>query len=194
MIDHLFKNKRIILASGSPRRQDFFKAMQIPFEIQIKSVDEVFPDDLKGHEITDYLAKLKASAFEGDLQPNDILVTSDTIVWFEDQAINKPENHSQAIDMLKKLSGKKHRVKTSVCLKTINQEILFHDNTTVKFVKLTDDEINYYVEQFKPFDKAGAYGIQEWIGLIGIKKIKGSYCNVVGLPTHKVFKQLKHLL
>lgn len=192
MIDFL-KGKQLILASGSPRRQAFFKDLHLDFQIKLKAVDEVFPKHLKRQAVTNYLAKLKASTFHGEIGENDILITSDTIVWFKGQALNKPNNAQEAIDMLKKLSGQTHEVITSVCIKTINKEIIFHDKTEVKFVKLSADEIKFYVDKYKPLDKAGAYGIQEWIGLIGIKSIKGSYCNVVGLPTHKLFKYLKKM-
>lgn len=193
MMINFLKDKKLILASSSPRRQAFFKDMQLEFEVKPKPIDEVFPRHLKGKDITNYLAKLKASAFEGELKPNDILVTSDTIVWFRGHALNKPVDEYDAKNMLKKLSGQKHEVITSVCLKTSEKEIIFHDKTTVQFMILTDEEINFYVENYSPLDKAGAYGIQEWIGLIGIKSINGSYCNVVGLPTHKLFKNLKKI-
>ena len=188
------KGKKLILASGSPRRQTFFKDLHLSFEIRLKPIDEVFPSRLKGKAITNYLAKLKAAAFAGEIKVDEILVTSDTIVWFNGKALNKPQDEQEAIKMLSKLSGKTHQVITSVCIKTIDKEVIFHDKTDVKFVKLMPNEIAYYVNQFMPLDKAGAYGIQEWIGLIGIKSINGSYCNVVGLPTHKLFQYLKKIV
>jgi septum formation protein len=189
-----FKDKTLILASASPRRLAFFKDMGLPFESRIKPVDEIFPRHLKAEKITNYLAKLKAAAFKNDLKDHEILVTSDTIVWFKNQALNKPTDEADAIKMLQRLSGKKHEVITSVCIKTTTRELIFHDKTAVFFEMLSTEEINHYVSQFKPLDKAGSYGIQDWIGLIGIKKIKGSYCNVVGLPTNLLYKKLKSIL
>ena len=189
-----FKEKTLILASASPRRLAFFKDMGLPFESRLRPIDEVFPRHLKGKRITNYLAKRKAAAFDNELKDNEILVTSDTIVWFKNQALNKPTNEEDAIKMLQRLSGKKHEVITSVCIKTKPNELVFNDKTIVYFEKLSDAEINFYVNNFKPLDKAGSYGIQDWIGLIGIRKIKGSYCNVVGLPTNLLYKKLKDIL
>jgi len=189
-----FKEKTLILASASPRRLAFFKDMGLPFESRLRPIDEVFPRHLKGKRITNYLAKRKAAAFDNELKDNEILVTSDTIVWFKNQALNKPTNEEDAIKMLQRLSGKKHEVITSVCIKTKANELVFNDKTIVYFEKLSDAEINFYVNNFKPLDKAGSYGIQDWIGLIGIRKIKGSYCNVVGLPTNLLYKKLKDIL
>ncbi len=186
--EHL-KNHNIILASGSPRRQQFIKDLDIDFTIDVREVDEVYPPELKGTDISDYLAKLKSEAFN-DLKEKDIVITSDTIVWVSDQALGKPKDPQEAIDMLKLLSGKTHEVITSVCLKTTNSTQVFHDSTTVHFKKLNTFEIEYYVNKFKPFDKAGSYGIQEWIGFIGVEKIEGSYFTVMGLPTHKLYEEL----
>jgi septum formation protein len=190
MLNEKFKNHNIILASGSPRRQQFLKELDIDFEIRLKEIEEIYPDHLQAEEITDFLAKLKASAFENDLQDNEVLITSDTIVWLENKALGKPIDASQAVKMLTEMSGKTHKVITSVCIKTTQKELVFHDETLVTFAKLTLKEIEYYLNIYKPFDKAGSYGIQEWIGLVAIEKIEGSYANVVGLPTHKLYKEL----
>ena len=192
MLQEKLKNYNIILASKSPRRQQFFKDLDIDFTIKLKEVEEVYPQELKGIEITDYLANLKAEAFT-DLKDNDILITSDTIVWLENKALGKPKDHNEAFTMLKNLSGKKHEVITSISIKNKNFQKIVNDSTTVTFKELSDEEINYYINNYKPFDKAGAYGIQEWIGYIGIKNIKGSYFNVVGLPVYKLYKELMNL-
>lgn len=190
MLKTLLQHKNIILASGSPRRQQFFKDMDIPFSIQLKEIEEVYPNHLKAEAITDYLAALKADAFEGTLQENDILVTSDTIVWLDGNALGKPKDRTDAVAMLQKLSNQTHEVITSVCLKSIAKTEVFHCITKVTFTAISDEAIHYYIDQYQPFDKAGSYGIQDWIGLIGISKIEGSYTNVVGLPTELLFKKI----
>ncbi len=192
MLKEKLKNYNIILASKSPRRQQFFKDLNIDFTIKLKEVEELYPQKLKGIEITDYLANLKAKAYK-NLKDNDLLITSDTIVWLENKALGKPKNYHEAFVMLKNLSGKKHEVITSISIKNKNFQKIINDITTVFFKKLSDKEINYYINNYKPFDKAGAYGIQEWIGFIAIDKIEGSYFNVVGLPVHKLYKELMNL-
>ena len=188
------KNHKIILASGSPRRQQFFKDFDLwdrfDFEIRLKEVDEIYPDSLKAEEITNYLAELKAKAFDGELLENEILVTSDTLVWLNDKALGKPKDYDDAVEILKSLSNATHEVITSVCFKTATTTETIFDVTKVTFNTLSEESIRYYLDNYKPFDKAGAYGIQEWIGLIGISKIEGSYTNVVGLPTEKVYNYL----
>lgn len=181
---------KIILASGSPRRQQFFKDLDLKFEIRLKEIDEIYPNHLKAAEITNFLAELKAQAFDGELAKNELLVTSDTIVWLDDKALGKPKDYDDAFQILKSLSNKTHQVITSVCFKTSDTTETIFDITKVTFNELSDESIHYYIENYKPFDKAGAYGIQEWIGLIGITKIEGSYTNVVGLPTEKVYAYL----
>ena len=190
MLNEKFKNHKIMLASGSPRRQQFLKELDIDFEIRLKEIEEIYPDHLQAEEITDFLAKLKASAFEKDLQDNEVLITSDTIVWLRNQALGKPNDTNHAVKMLSEMSGKTHKVITSVCIKTKQKELVFHDETLVTFASLTFEEIEYYLKNYQPYDKAGSYGIQEWIGLVAIEKIEGSYANVVGLPTHKLYKEL----
>lgn len=190
MIAVELKPFRIILASGSPRRQQFFKDLGLNFEIQLKPVVEEYPSRLTHFEISDYLAQLKALPFKAGLQEHDILITSDTIVWHQHKALGKPRSDKEAFEMLKSLSDATHEVVTSVCFTTPTYEKTVNAVTKVTFKKLTDAEINYYISQFKPFDKAGAYGIQEWIGQIGVTKIEGSYFNVMGLPTHLVYQTL----
>lgn len=189
MLREKLSNYNLILASGSPRRQHLFKELDIPFNIDIREVEEVYPKHLKGAQITDYLADLKSKSFN-NLQANDLLITSDTIVWFEEKAIGKPKNKKDAFDMLKKMSGKEHDVFTSVSIKGKSIQKIFNDKTMVLFEEFTNEEINYYLDKCSPYDKAGSYGIQDWIGLIGVKKITGSYFNVMGLPVHKLYKEL----
>jgi septum formation protein len=190
MLKELLQHKNIILASGSPRRQQFFKDMDIPFSIQLKEIEEVYPIHLKAEEITNYLAELKAKAFEDSLEENDILVTSDTLVWLNEIALGKPKDATDAFAMLQKLSNQTHKVITSVCLKSMEKTEIFHCITKVTFNSLSENAIYYYLENYEPFDKAGSYGIQDWIGLIGISNIEGSYTNVVGLPTELLFQKL----
>ena len=190
MLKGKLKDYKIILASSSPRRQQFFKDLDLDFEIRLKDIEEIYPEHLQGVEITNYLALLKANAFEGEVNQNEILVTSDTIVWLNNKALGKPKNYDDAFAILKSLSNETHEVITSVCFKTNETTETIFDVTKVTFNMLTDESIRYYIDSYKPFDKAGAYGIQEWIGLVGITKIDGSYTNVVGLPTEKVYQYL----
>ena len=192
MLSEKLKNRNIILASGSPRRQELFKELGLDFSIQVKAIEEIYPSILKQEEITNYLAELKAAAFY-ELAENDIVITSDTIVWLNNKAIEKPKDKQQAIEMLQELSGTGRKVITSICIKTVASQKVFHDETMVYFKPLSMEEITYYVENYKPFDKAGAYGIQEWIGFIGVTKIEGSYFNVMGLPVHKLYEELMKL-
>lgn len=180
----------IILASGSPRRQQFFKEMDLHYTIRLKEIEEIYPEHLQAEEITNFLAELKASAFENELKENDVLVTSDTIVWLNGKALGKPKDYDDAFQMLQQLANQTHEVITSVCLKSIDKTEVFHCVTQVTFANLSDETIKYYLDNYQPFDKAGSYGIQDWIGLIGISKIEGSYTNVVGLPTEMLFQKL----
>jgi len=190
-LDNFLPNKKIILASGSPRRQQYCKELGLDFSIQLKEIEEIYPDDLTHHQITDFLAELKANAFENEIAENEILITSDTIVWHENKALGKPKDYDDAFQMIASMAGKTHEVITSVCIKTASKSEVFHSITKVTFVNLTKEEIDYYITNYKPYDKAGSYGIQEWIGLIGISKIEGSYPNVVGLPVDKLYAKLK---
>ena len=173
------KSFTIILASGSPRRQQFFKDLDLDFEIRLKEVEEVYPSQLKAEEITNYLAQLKAAAFEGTLAENEVLITSDTLVWLNGKALGKPTDYDHAVAMLQELSNTTHEVITSVCFKTQTSEAVLFDKTKVTFAPLSLEAIHYYLDKHQPFDKAGSYGIQDWIGLTGISRIEGSYTNVV---------------
>ena len=190
MLKEKLNKINIILASGSPRRQHFFKEMDLHYTIRLKEIEEIYPEHLQAEEITNFLAELKASAFENELEENDVLVTSDTIVWLNGKALGKPKDYDDAFKMLQQLANQTHEVITSVCLKSIDKTDVFHNVTKVTFANLSDEAITYYLNNYQPFDKAGSYGIQDWIGLIGISKIEGSYTNVVGLPTEMLFQKL----
>ena len=194
MLKELLKPYQLILASGSPRRHQFFKDLGLDFEVILKPVEEIFPKHLQRQEITDYLSKLKAEPFYSDLKENSILVTSDTIVWHNKKALGKPKNRDDAYNMLQSMSNATHEVITSICFTTQKKQIVANTLTKVTFKALTKDEICYYIDHYKPFDKAGAYGIQEWIGAIGITTIEGSYNNVVGLPTHILYETLNSIV
>ena len=189
MLKKNLANFDIILASGSPRRQHFFKELDIDFKIDVREIKEVFSPHLKAQEITNYLAQLKASAFK-DIKESQIVITSDTIVWKDNRAIGKPKDKQDAVKMLQDLSGDTHRVFTSVCFSTINSQKTVYDCTKVQFKELTNDQIEYYLETCKPYDKAGSYGIQDWLGYVGIEKIEGCFFNVMGLPTRLVYNTL----
>lgn len=193
MLAEKLKHKHLILASGSPRRQQFFKDLGLNFEIRLKEVEEIYPPKLRHFEISDYLAQLKSLPFENELKENDILITSDTIVWHNDKALGKPRDTQEAFDMLSSMSNATHEVITSVCFKTTTFQKTVASVTKVTFKPLKSEEINYYIDNYKPFDKAGAYGIQEWIGAIGITKIEGNYNTVVGLPLDVVYRELSNL-
>ncbi|MCL2413917.1 MAG: Maf family protein [Bacteroidales bacterium] len=181
----------LILASQSPRRQALLKAMDLDFQVMVKSVDETFPKDIPVEKTAEYLAEKKADAFHfSELPKNAILITCDTTVIVDNQILGKAETPDEAVIMLKKLSGRKHAVITGVCIKTATEKKLFSETTFVHFKHLTDEQIQYYVGTYKPFDKAGAYGIQEWIGMIGISRIEGCYYNVMGLPTARLAEML----
>lgn len=185
-------SKKVILASKSPRRQELLRLMDIDFRVVLKEVDESYPAGLSPEEVAVYIATKKAEAFDEDIA-DEVVLTADTIVVIDDKILGKPETPGHAIEMLKTLSGRVHRVITGVCIFHNHQYNKFYDVSEVFFRKLTDEEITSYVEKYSPLDKAGSYGIQERIGLIGIERINGSYTNVVGLPTEKVYQQLKGL-
>lgn len=193
MLNTILKDYKIILASGSPRRQQFFKDLDLDFEIRLKEIEEVYPPNLREEDITDYLAVLKSDAFEGELKDREILITSDTLVWHENKALGKPKDDQDAFAMLKSLSNKTHKVITSVCFKTKDKVEVISDTTHVTFNDLSDAQIQYYLDKYQPYDKAGSYGIQEWIGFVGVSKIEGSYANVMGLPVDKVYDYLSKL-
>ena len=192
LLHQQLRGYHLILASASPRRIDLLKELKLSFDCIPLDVDEAFPAHLKDHEVARFLAHLKAEAFPAEkLTSKSILITADTIVCLGDQILGKPENRDHAIEMLRNLSGKMHKVITGVCIRSHDKETIFSNETDVYFCQLSDDEIVYYVDQFKPFDKAGAYGIQEWIGYIGIEKIEGSYFNVMGLPIQQLYRELQ---
>jgi septum formation protein len=181
---------KLILASKSPRRSYLLKELGLHFEVHTKEVEESFSESLKAQEIPLYLCKKKADAFDEELTDNTIVITADTIVWIDGIVLNKPENYEDAVRMLKLLSGKKHQVYTGVCLKSNYKTKLFYAQTDVYFKELSQEEIDYYIKNFNPYDKAGAYGAQEWIGYIAVEKIEGSYFNVMGLPVREVYEEL----
>lgn len=190
MLKELLSKYNIVLASASPRRQQIFKELGLDFEIRKQSVPEKYPKHLKGKEIPIFLAELKASELTKNLGPDELLITSDTIVWYEGKTLGKPRNNMDAHNMLRDLSGNWHEVITAVCFTTKQKRCTIHDSTSVKFKELSEMELNYYIENYQPYDKAGAYGIQDWLGHIAIEEIRGSYTNVMGLPTHLVYKTL----
>jgi len=185
-----FKNNRILLGSASPRRKQLLSELGISFDLLHLSVDEAFPPNLKRESIALYLAALKASAGKSMLSETDILITADTIVWLEPDVLNKPASEQEAMQMLYRLSGKTHEVITAVSICTLAKSRSLYSVTEVTFKSLKEDEIQFYIQNFKPMDKAGAYGIQEWIGHIGVEKISGSYTNVVGLPLTELYSEL----
>lgn len=192
----MFTNKSysLILASKSPRRQELLKQMGLQFTVVLKDVDESFPDDLAVEQVPVFISEKKAAAFDEAIQANQIVITADTVVAVDDIILGKPDSPEQAREMLQLLSGREHKVITGVTLLSCNKTVSFHDITHVSFSELSEQEINYYIANFNPFDKAGSYGIQDWIGLVAIKGIRGSYTNVVGLPTEKLYKHLSTMI
>ncbi len=191
ILPHL-KERNIILGSGSPRRKLLLEGLNISFTAKTMGVEEVYDDALHREEIPRFLSELKASAFEAHLNAEDILITSDTTVFLNDTILNKPTSEKDATNMLQTLSGETHTVITAVTLTDLQKCVTFHDETLVTFKELSEDEINYYVKEFSPMDKAGAYGAQEFMGYIAIEKLEGSYFNVMGLPVHKLYEELKN--
>ena len=183
-------NRRLILASNSPRRKELLEKLDLDFTVRVKEVAEDFPENLRREEIAEYLANRKAEAYQPDMQPDEIILTADTIVCLEDQVLNKPADEAEAYRMLTLLSGRQHTVITGVCLLSRDKKVLFHDATQVYFKSLSETEINYYLEHYAPYDKAGAYGAQDWLGLIAIERLEGSFYNVMGLPVHAIYAEL----
>lgn len=179
-----------ILASKSPRRQELIHDLGIDFRVEIMEVDENYPAELYREEIPVFLAELKAKPFRGILAENDLLITADTIVWLDGEVFGKPVDREDAFRILKKLSGKEHQVISGVCLTGKEKQKSFFSISNVSFRELSDKEIYFYIDEFKPYDKAGAYGIQEWIGYIGITHIEGSFYNVMGLPVQQLYKEI----
>lgn len=182
----------IILASNSPRRKELLSGIDVPYEVHaLPNLDESYPETLAHENVAEYLARKKALAYSCNLKNNTLLITADTIVLLHDKILEKPLNKADAKQMLRKLSGKTHRVITGVCLTTKEKQISFSDTANVTFGNLSNKEINYYVEKYNPMDKAGAYGVQEWIGYVAVERIDGSYFNVMGLPIFKVYHAIK---
>lgn len=191
MLNNLEKYK-VILASNSPRRKELLGGLGIAYEVKaMPDVDESFPADLGSEEIPVYIAKKKVDAYKPIMQPDELIITADTIVWLDGIVMGKPKDAGEACEMLRRLSGRTHQVITGVCVTTIDKQVSFSTVTDVTFDELTEEEIEYYVTHFKPMDKAGSYGIQEWIGYVGVRSISGSYFNVVGLPIQRLYSELK---
>lgn len=193
MLDNL-KNYRIVLASQSPRRKELLAGLGLEYETRVlPDVDESFPPELTGGDIPMYIAREKAEAYRPSLGADELLITADTIVWLDDAVLGKPADRDDALRMLRKLSGQVHDVYTGVCLTTPHWQRAFTARTEVKFSSLNEEEITWYVDQFCPFDKAGAYGVQEWIGYVAVEHISGSYFNIMGLPVQRLYRELKKI-
>lgn len=192
MINKINKKYKIILASKSPRRQELLHDLGLKFTVQTRPTDESYPAGLQNRQIAEHIAYKKAEKFTPG--ENQLIITADTIVCYKNNVLGKPANRSEAVQMISNLSGNAHEVISGVCLKSKEFLITFHSETRVVFNDLTAEEIKFYVDRFKPFDKAGAYGIQEWIGMVAVKHIEGSYFNVIGLPVHQLYQQLKTIV
>ena len=193
MLDNLDKYK-IVLASNSPRRKELLSGLGIQYEVKtMPDIDESFPEGMDGVEIPAYIARSKADAYRSVMQEDELIITADTIVWLDGEVMGKPADAADAHRMLRALSGQTHQVITGVCLTTMREQKSFATVTDVTFARLSDEEITYYVERYRPMDKAGSYGIQEWIGFVGVESISGSYFNVMGLPIQRLYTELKKL-
>lgn len=185
-------NYKLILASNSPRRKELLAGLDLSFEVRVlPGIDESYPESLIGGDIPLFIAKEKAMAYVSKLAADELLITADTIVWLDGQVLEKPSDEHEACRMLRQLSGKTHQVYTGVCLTTVDKQVAFSCCTDVTFARLTDEEINHYVSRYRPFDKAGSYGVQEWIGYVGVESIHGSFYNVMGLPVQRLYQALK---
>ena len=190
MLDNLKKYK-VILASNSPRRKELLAGLGVDYEVRtLPDVDESYPDTLQGADIPLYIAKEKADAYRNMLQPGELMITADTIVWLDGRVLGKPKDREDALCMLRDMSGRTHEVFTGVCITTTEWQRSFAAQPEVRFAELSEEEITYYVDKFQPMDKAGAYGVQEWIGFIGVENISGSYYNIMGLPVQRLYKEL----
>jgi len=193
MLENL-KKYHIILASNSPRRKELLSGLGVEFEVRtLPDIDEAYPVELQGGEIPRYISKEKADAYSAFLKEGELIITADTIVWLEGAVLGKPTDRAEAIDMLQRLSGKKHQVFTGVTLTTTKGQKSFFVSTDVFFAQLSQEDIIHYVDTFHPYDKAGAYGVQEWIGFVGVERIEGSYYNVMGLPVQRLYTELSQL-
>ena len=190
MLDNLKKYK-VILASNSPRRKELLAGLGVDYEVRtLPDVDESYPETLQGADIPLYIAKEKADAYVAMMQPGELMITADTIVWLDGKVLGKPRDREDALQMLRTMSGRTHEVFTGVCITTTDWQRSFTAQTEVRFATLSEEEIAYYVGNFQPMDKAGAYGVQEWIGFIGVENISGSYYNIMGLPVQKLYREL----
>ena len=193
MLD-ILKKYKVILASNSPRRKDLLAGLGVDYEVRtLPDVDETYPDTLKGADIPLFIAKEKANAYLNMMKPGELMITTDTIVWLDEKVLGKPKDREDAMCMLRTMSGRTHEVFTGVCLTTTEWQRSFTAQTEVRFAELSEEEITYYVDTYKPMDKAGAYGVQEWIGFIGVENISGSYYNIMGLPVQRLYKELVQL-
>ena len=188
------RGKRIVLASNSPRRRELLAGLGLPFEVRVlDGIDESYPDDLPVSEVAQYIASKKAAAYRDAMADDELVITADTVVIVGDEILGKPVDEADARRMLREISGRTHQVTTGVCMLTTTQERRFAVTTDVTFKELSDEEIDYYISHYKPFDKAGAYGIQEWIGYIGVTGLQGSYYNVMGLPVQRIYETLRQI-
>ena len=188
------RGKRIVLASNSPRRRELLAGLGLPFEVRVlDGINESYPDDLPVSEVAQYIASKKAAAYRDAMADDELVITADTVVIVGDEILGKPVDEADARRMLREISGRTHQVTTGVCMLTTTQERRFAVTTNVTFKELSDEEIDYYISHYKPFDKAGAYGIQEWIGYIGVTGLDGSYYNVMGLPVQRIYETLRQI-
>lgn len=185
---------KIVLASNSPRRRELLSGLNLEYTVRVlPDIDESYPDTLKGEEIPMYISREKAKAYRNSMAEDELIITADTVVCINEKVLGKPRTQEEAKEMLRELSGKTHQVITGVCLMTCGLQRTFSATTQVTFDVLTEDEIEFYVEKFRPLDKAGAYGVQEWIGFVGVSRLEGSYFNVMGLPVQRLHQELKKL-
>ena len=194
MINDRFNDFKITLASRSPRRQQLLRELGLNFDVVVREYEEIYPDGLDGEEIARYIAYQKASLFINEISDNEIIIAADTIVWCNNKVLGKPVDHEDAVAILKEISGNTHEVITGVSIRSQSKEITFSESTKVTFEAFTEEEIDFYVTNYKPYDKAGAYGIQEWIGIIACSHINGSYFNVVGLPVQRLYAELQRFI
>jgi septum formation protein len=194
MIIDTLNEYKIILASRSPRRQQLMRELGLKFEVAIKEYNEIFPEGLSGEQIAKHIAFEKAALFKDELSGNEIVITADTIVWCNEKVLGKPLNREDATNILKEISGNTHEVITGVSIRSLSKELTFSESTKVTFNIIPEEEIYFYIDNYKPYDKAGAYGIQEWIGIAACSRIEGSYFNVVGLPVQRLYKELQDFI
>lgn len=194
ILQQRLQDTQIILASQSPRRQHLLQELQVPFEVAVRDGDENFPEDMGVMDVPAYLAQQKSDVYADLITENTLLITADTVVILDNNIINKPAHETEAHELLNRLSGQTHLVVTGVCLRTTHKRRVFSSLTKVKFRQLLESEITYYIDRYKPYDKAGAYGIQEWIGYVGVEKIEGSFYNVMGLPTQQLYVEMLNIL